>query len=208
MTAQPGEVRFFSSAAEFRRWLAEHGEREHELWVGFYRKDAGKRGMTYSEALDQALCFGWIDGVRLKAGSEAYTNRFSPRQARSAWSAANLRRFEALRAQGAVAPDGIRAFEARDQASSGGSITERSGELAPEFEAQFRANRPAWAYFEQQASSYRRDAVWWVTSAKQQATRERRLAILIADCEAGQRIGVLNPPSRRRAVPGEPENIT
>lgn len=185
----PTDVQHFDSAAEFRAWLDAHGGRVSELWVGFHTKASGRGGLTYSDAVDEALCAGWIDGVRVKPEPDTYANRFSPRKPRSAWSAVNLRRFETLRALGRVAPAGLRAFEARDLDASGYSLAERPTALDPAVEAALRAEPAAWAYFEAQPPAYRRDAAFWVTSAKRDETRERRLATLVADSAAGRRFG-------------------
>lgn len=195
---QSAAVRFFPSAAHFRRWLARNGARATELWVGFHTLASGLGGLTYSEALDEALCYGWIDGVRLKAGADGYTHRFSPRKPHSAWSAANLRRLEALRAGGRIAPAGLRAFEARNAAGSGYALADRSAHLDAAAEAALRAEPRAWAYFSTQPPAYRRDAAWWVMSAKREATRARRLATLVAESAAGRRFGAYGGAARAR----------
>jgi uncharacterized protein YdeI (YjbR/CyaY-like superfamily) len=184
------KVRHFRSSAEFHRWLEANHARATELWVGFYRKEAGRTGMTYPEAVDEALCFGWIDGVRKKVDELSYTNRFSPRSARSIWSAINLKRIEVLRAEGRVTPAGLKALESRDPKRSGlYSFENRPKALGPEYERLFKANPGAWRFFCAQPPSYQRVAIWWVLSAAKEDTRQRRLATLIECSRAGRRIG-------------------
>jgi uncharacterized protein YdeI (YjbR/CyaY-like superfamily) len=186
-------VRFFRSARALRRWLATHAESERELWVGFYTKQSGKGGLTYSEALEEALCFGWIDGVRKKAGADGYMQRFSPRRAHSTWSAANLRRMDALLAAARVTAAGMRVFEARNPERDGYAIADRAATFSAEHEQTLRANKRAWRFFEAQPPWYRRNAAYWVSDAKQEPTRQRRLATLIAACKDGRRVDSLDP---------------
>ncbi|HKV86177.1 MAG TPA: YdeI/OmpD-associated family protein [Ktedonobacterales bacterium] len=182
------EVMFFASSDELRAWFAAHHESATELWVGFYKKGIGKASVTYPEAVDQALCFGWIDGVRRSLGAESYANRFTPRKQASIWSPANIKRVSELADLGLMRPAGMRIFERRDPESAMFYSDEvRNRPLAPEHEAEFRANVAAWAFFQAQSPSYRRTATFWVTSAKQEATRLRRLRILIAESAAGRR---------------------
>ncbi len=190
---------FFASTAEFRSWLEEHHETATELWVGFYKKASGKPSMTWSEAVDQALCFGWIDGVRRSVGADGFANRFTPRKPRSNWSNVNIAKVEALTAQGLMMPAGVRAFELREAAQSGVySFEKRPEALPPEYEAQFREQPAAWVFFEQQPPGYRRLAAHWVTSAKREETRLKRLATLIEDSACGRRIGLLARPADRK----------
>jgi uncharacterized protein YdeI (YjbR/CyaY-like superfamily) len=183
------KVRFFRAAAQFRDWLAVNHERAAELWVGFYRKETGRAGLTYAEALDEALCFGWIDGVRKKVDAVSYTNRFTPRRPRSIWSRVNTRRAEELRAAGRMEPAGLRAFAAREAARTGVYLFENEWpELSPAQRREFRANRPAWKFFCGQPPGYQRLAQAWVASAKRDETQQRRLAQLIADSAAGRRV--------------------
>ena len=175
-----GKPRFFRSAAECRAWLDKHHDTARELWFGFYKKNAGQTGISYREALDEALCFGWIDGLKKRVDDERYMMRFTPRQPKSVWSAVNVRRVEELRKQGLVAPSGLVAFERRDKAKTEQySYERRTRGLDPRYERMFQSNRPAWTFFQSQAPSYRRTATWWVMSAKQEDTRQRRLAALI-----------------------------
>lgn len=193
---------FFPTAAAFRAWLAEHAATEREVWVGFYKKGAGKSGITYPEAVDEALCAGWIDGVRRGLGAESYTNRFTPRKPGSNWSAVNIRRVGELRDLGRMHPAGLAAFERRTSDAGRQYSYENTRGLDGPYEARFRANAAAWAFFEAQPPSYRRVTSWWVLSAKREATRQRRLATLIADSERGERLAGLDRPPR--AVPRTP----
>ena len=189
---------FFRDAAAFRKWLAKHHSSEPELWAGFYKAASGKGGLTYKEAVDEGLCFGWIDGVRKSLDAESYVQRFSPRTAKSYWSAVNTQRAKELITEGRMHAAGVAAFARRDAASSARYSFEReTAELTRAQRSQFKANRAAWAYFQSEAPWYRRVTVHWVTSAKRDETRERRLATLIADCANGHRIrGV---PAKRRS---------
>ena len=185
--------RFFKSPDEFGEWLTRNHDKARELWVGFYRKDSGKGGITYAEALDQALCFGWIDGVRKKVDEVSYTNRFSPRKARSIWSLVNTRRAKELVKLGLMQPPGLKAFEAREAQNTGVySFENRANcKLAPAYQRQFKTNEPAWTFFNAQPPGYRRTVIWWVMSAKRPETQERRLQRLVDLCAKRQRLPLL-----------------
>jgi len=160
--------------------------------VGFYRKDSGKGGITYKQALDEALCFGWIDGVRRRLDEEAYVQRFTPRTAKSYWSAINIARATELKKTGRMHAAGAAAFDRRDKGTAARYSFERqAAQLEPGAEEAFRANRKAWEFFQANAPWYRRVAIHWVTSAKKEETRQRRLETLIRDSAAGRRIGLL-----------------
>jgi uncharacterized protein YdeI (YjbR/CyaY-like superfamily) len=191
------EPTFFPTPDDFRAWLAEHHETADELIVGFYKKATGKPSITWPEAVDEALCFGWIDGIRRTLDEEAYTNRFTPRRKRSNWSKRNIDRVTELTALGRMHPAGLLAFEIRTEANSGGySFERREGAALDEAEAaEFRARAGAWAFFEAQAPWYRRAALHWVVSAKRAETRGKRLATLIEDSASGRTIA----PLTRRA---------
>ena len=181
--------RFFATAANWRAWLEEHHATAPEVVVGFYRKGSRKPSVTWPEAVDQALCFGWIDGIRRRIDDESYSNRFTPRRRASNWSVINVKRVRELRALGLMRPAGLAAFEAREDARTGQYSYEQAGrELEPELEARLRANAEAWRYWQAQPAGYRRTVSHWITSAKQPATRERRLASLIEDSAAGRPI--------------------
>jgi len=187
---------FFGSAAEWRAWLEENHTTAKEVVFGFHKVGTGRAGVTYREALDEALAHGWIDGVR-RGGAEHWTIRFSQRQPKSIWSAVNIRRIDELAALGRMHPAGLAAFEARDVARQKRYSGEnRNVTLAPEYAKQFRADRQAWAWFEAMPPSYRSPATWWVMSAQKEETRRRRLAMLIADSAAGRKIKPLTPPGK------------
>jgi uncharacterized protein YdeI (YjbR/CyaY-like superfamily) len=191
----PVDARFFASPEDFRRWLEENHETASELWVGYYKKGSGRGGMSYAQAVDEALCFGWIDGRVRTIDADSYANRYSPRRSGSIWSAVNVRRVGELRAKGRMHPAGIRAFEARTDARTGVySYENRPADLPEELAASFRRHRAAWEFFSRQTPSYRRQATWWIVSAKRPETRERRLAAVIEKSAAGERIDQLNPP--------------
>jgi uncharacterized protein YdeI (YjbR/CyaY-like superfamily) len=184
---------FFATPERFGAWLEEHHETATELLVGFYKKGSGRPSITWPESVEQALRFGWIDGVRRRVDDERYTIRFTPRKPGSNWSRVNLAKIEALRAAGRMHPAGEAAWAARRSDREGVySFEQRAhARLDAEQEAAFRADRSAWEWFQAQAPSYRRTALHWVTSAKRPETRARRLATLIADSAAGRRIGPL-----------------
>ena len=190
---------FFATPAEFRRWLTQHHRSERELWVGFRKKSSGRPSMTWPESVDEALCFGWIDGVRRSLDTESYVIRFTPRKVGSAWSTVNTRRADELIRAGRMRLAGLRALEARKPEKSGVYSFEQksAARLSAEAEAQFKANPAAWSFFESQPPGYRKTAVWWVRSAKREATRARRLERLIEDSAAGRRVA----PLRRNAAP-------
>ena len=181
---------YFASPAEFRAWLALHHDSERELLVGFHKKGTGRPSMTWAESVDEALCYGWIDGVRRSVDAERYTIRFTPRTASSTWSLVNVRRAEALIESGRMQPAGMRAFEARQPDRTGVYSFEQRAEAALDgaMVERFRANEAAWAFWEAQPPGYRRTATWYVASAKKEETRTRRLDRLIDDSAAGRRI--------------------
>jgi uncharacterized protein YdeI (YjbR/CyaY-like superfamily) len=191
--------RFFRTGAEFRRWLEKNHDRQTELLVGFYKKSSGKGWITYEEALDEALAFGWIDGVRRSVDHERSTIRFTPRRPKSNWSQKNIRRVGELKEMGRMAAPGLAAFERRDTSGAGTySFEQAKPELGPDFERRFRRNRKAWRFWENQPPGYRKAATWWVISAKREETRLRRLDTLIEDSAIGRRVPPLVSPSRRK----------
>jgi uncharacterized protein YdeI (YjbR/CyaY-like superfamily) len=179
---------FFASPEEFYAWLEENHESESELIVGFYKKATGKPTLTWSESVDQALCFGWIDGVRRTLDDESYTIRFTPRKPRSTWSKVNVAKVEKLESEGLMRPAGREAFEARSDDNTGIYAFERArpAELPDEYDKRF--TKAAREFFESQPPGYRRTAIHWVVSAKKEETRERRLGTLIEDSAAGRRL--------------------
>jgi uncharacterized protein YdeI (YjbR/CyaY-like superfamily) len=183
--------RYFATPAAFRRWLEAHHTTHLELLVGFHKLATGQQSsMTWPEAVDEALCFGWIDGVRRSVDEARYSIRFTPRQARSTWSAVNVARVAELTRVGRMHAAGQAAFAARHEARTGTYSYEqrKTAALGAAEERRFRRNRRAWAFFESQAPGYRRTAIWWVISAKRAETQAARLATLISDSEAGVRI--------------------
>jgi uncharacterized protein YdeI (YjbR/CyaY-like superfamily) len=191
---------FFETPEQFRAWLEEHHETESELLVGFYKKGSGRRSITWPESVDQALCFGWIDGVRRSLGDDAYTIRFTPRKRTSNWSLVNVAKVEELTARGLMAPAGLRAYEARTPERTGVYSSERSqpAMLPDEFERDIRANERAWEWFQGRPPGYRKTAMHWVISAKREETRMRRLRQLIECSAEGRNVPPLTRPEARR----------
>ena len=180
---------FFDTPADWRAWLAEHHDKETEVFVGLYKASSGRRAMTWSQAVDEALCFGWIDGVRRGVDDERTSLRFTPRKAKSTWSAVNIGKAERLIAEGLMQPAGLRAYQARTEDNSRiYSFEQKNVKMPGEAEKRLRANKAAWKYWQERPPSYRRVATWWVISAKRPETREKRLVTLIEDCEAGRLI--------------------
>jgi uncharacterized protein YdeI (YjbR/CyaY-like superfamily) len=191
--------KFFASPKEFRSWLAKHHADTAELWVGFHKKATGRPSITWPESVDEALCVGWIDGLRRSIDANSYVIRFTPRKPGSIWSAVNTRRAHALIAEGRMSPSGLRAFDGRDPKKTNLYSFEqrKAAQLDPGLEKRFKANSGAWKFFQSQPEGYRRIAIFYVMSAKQETTRARRLDTLIRDSAAGLRIGLL----RRRPAP-------
>ena len=186
------EPTFFPTPAAFRKWLETNHASATELLVGFYKRGSGKPSITWPESVDQALCFGWIDGVRRRIDDVSYSIRFTPRKQISNWSAINIARVAELTKLGLMRPAGLRAFEQRREDKSAIYSYENAVRtFDPSDEKTFRANRKAWQFFNAQAPSYRRVCIYWVTSAKKEETRARRLATLINDSANGERVGVV-----------------
>jgi len=180
---------FFSNQFEFREWLEQNHEKETELFVGYYKVNSGKPSMTWSESVDQALCFGWIDGVRKSIDDVSYFIRFTKRKPYSIWSAVNIKKVEELKRQGLMKPAGIAAYNLRHESRSKIYAYEKEVvKLSEDFEARFRANKKAWSFFQSLPPSYHKPAINWVMSAKQEATKAKRLEELIRDSEAGRKI--------------------
>ncbi|MGQ0660093.1 YdeI/OmpD-associated family protein [Sphingosinicella sp.] len=179
---------FFPTETDFRRWLAANHDTAAELLVGFWKKGSGKPSIDWPQARDQALCFGWIDGVRKSLGDEAYTIRFTPRRTGSVWSKVNVERFPALKAAGQMTAAGERALQESTGPSGVYAYERPLAALAAEEERQFRRNASAWADWEKRPPGYRKVVLHWVTSAKRPETRAKRLGILIESCAAGQKI--------------------
>lgn len=182
------EPTFFPTAADLRRWLEANHDTAPELLVGFWKKGSGKASIDWPQARDQALCFGWIDGVRRSLGEEAYTIRFTPRRKGSIWSKVNVARYEALTAEGQMTPAGVRAFEENKGKSGVYAYENPVAELTRDEETLFRGNAVAWADWEKKPPGYRRVVLHWITSAKKPETRARRLSTLIESSAAGEKI--------------------
>jgi uncharacterized protein YdeI (YjbR/CyaY-like superfamily) len=191
--------RFFRTAGAFRAWLEKNHDGD-ELLVGFWKKSSGKPSISYAEALDEALCFGWIDGVR-GGGVESHTIRFTPRRAKSKWSAVNVKHVKRLIAAGRMTPAGMKAFDARGEKAGFNYSYETRRPFDPALKAKFESNRRAWAFFTAQPPGYQRIATWWVMNAKQEQTRLRRLGQLIAASAAGRRLaGATGKAKARQAA--------
>jgi uncharacterized protein YdeI (YjbR/CyaY-like superfamily) len=181
---------FFATPAKFGSWLAKHAATETEFIVGFYKKGSGRPSMTWPESVDEALCFGWIDGVRKNIDEQSYQIRFTPRKPTSTWSAINIERVKVLKEQGRMMEAGLIAFSHRREARSKIYSYEQaeSAELEAKQEALFRKNRKAWKFFQAQPTRYRHWMIWRIISAKRPETRQTRLAKLIEASERGQRM--------------------
>jgi len=187
---------FFPTSADLAAWFTGHGDTESELFLGYWKKGTRRPSVTWPESVDEALCVGWIDGVRRRIDDDSYQIRFTPRTTSSTWSVVNIARVTDLAAQGRMRPAGNAAFAARRADRSGIYSFEQQEEprLEDTAERVFRSENVAWAFFVAQAPSYRRAAVWWVVSAKRQVTRDKPLARLVADSGAGRRLAHLTRP--------------
>jgi uncharacterized protein YdeI (YjbR/CyaY-like superfamily) len=193
------KIEFFETAADFRSWLRVHHGKARELAVGFCKKNSGRPSISYFEAVDEALCFGWIDGVRNRIDADTYRVRFTPRKPKSRWSAVNIQRVRKLMEQKKMADAGLEAFAGAESRTRAYSYEQRYEATLDAASAQrFRANKTAWEFFRAQPPSYRRTATFWVISAKKQETREKRLDQLIAESAQRRSIRPLerNPPSQ------------
>jgi uncharacterized protein YdeI (YjbR/CyaY-like superfamily) len=185
---------FFKSQSDFRKWLEEHHATSKELLVGFYKKSSGRRSITWPESVDEALCFGWIDGIRRSLDDISYTIRFTPRRPSSTWSAINIKRVPELIDQRLMRPAGLKAFEARKENKSGIYSYEQRSERLPEtYENKFKKHKTAWAFFQAQPPGYRKTVGWWIVSAKKEETRLKRLTELIEESAQGRRISLFTP---------------
>ena len=194
---EPARPTHFATAEALRSWLAKNHATIGELWIAFYKKSAKKQGTSYAEALDEALCYGWIDGVRYAVDVASYKIRFSPRQPKSIWSLINVRNVERLKKLGRMKEAGLKAYEARQQHRTGiYSFEQKRAGLTAKHKKILRSNPAAWKFYSQQAPWYQRVTGHWVGSAKREETQQRRLAQLIADSAAGRRIARLIPKSK------------
>lgn len=187
-------LKFFPTQVDFRRWLQKYHDKEKVLWVGYYKKSTGKQSITWPESVDEALCFGWIDGIRKSIDKEAYKIRFTPRKPTSIWSARNLERFVAMEEEGKMKPAGRKARTHKQEKRSKRYSYEREKvKLTKEYVEAFRANKKAWKFFSSLPPSVKKPSIWYVMIAKREDTRLRRLDTLISCSEEGTRI----PPLRR-----------
>lgn len=185
----PTDITHFAMPAELQKWFAKHHTSAQELWVGFHKRGSGKPSITWPESVDEALCVGWIDGVRKSLGEESYVIRFTPRKPTSTWSVVNVNRVAVLTVEGRMQPAGVAAFEARSNAKTGiYSFEQEAPELAAADARLFKKNKAAWKFFEAQPPGYRRQMSWRVTSAKREETRAKRLQILIDASASGTRL--------------------
>jgi uncharacterized protein YdeI (YjbR/CyaY-like superfamily) len=184
------DILFFATPGDFRKWLKAHHGSAGELWVGFYKKDSGRPSITWPESVDEALCVGWIDGLRKTIDAESYKIRFTPRKKTSNWSAVNIGRVRELTKLGRMRPAGVKAFELRKDEKSGIYAYEnrKSAVLGKAEEKLFRARPRAWDFFQRQPAGYRKLTTWWVISAKREETKKKRLEKLISESEAGRRL--------------------
>jgi len=181
---------FFPTPKHFRSWLAKNHDGADCLWVGYYRKDSARRSITWPESVDEALCFGWIDGIRKKVDDISYKVRFTPRRPKSIWSAVNIGRVAALTAEDRMRPPGVAAFARREEQKSRRYSFENraTAKLSPADQREFRCDSLAWKFFKSQPPGYQRLAAWWIISAKRTETRRARLERLIAVSRARRRI--------------------
>ena len=190
--------KFFTTPEKFREWLEKNHASANELEIGFYKKSSGKKSITYAEALDEALCFGWIDGVRRSLDETSYQQRFTPRRARSIWSLVNVKHIERLKKEGKMHAAGLAAYEQRDPKRTGIYAFENAPrEISAEYEKEFRKTKGAWEYFQTYPPYLKKTVSYWVMSAKKEETRSARLQRLIESCAKGERIGVL--PSKAKS---------
>ena len=189
--------RFFPTPAQFRDWLAQHHATADELLVGYYKKDSGKLSITWPESVDQALCFGWIDGIRRRIDDISYSIRFTPRRPRSVWSAINIKRAEVLQREGQMQPAGLKAYRARQENRSGiYSYEQRSANLEAPYDQLLKEHKAAWTFFQAQPAFYRKAVCWWIVSAKKEQTRLKRLEKLMNCSAQGERIPEMRPADR------------
>ncbi len=190
---------FFRTPDEFHKWLAKHHDTTDQLQVGYYKKDTGKPSITWPESVDEALCYGWIDGIRKSIDDSRYTIRFTPRRPGSIWSSVNIGRAKELIKQGRMQPAGLSAYEARRENKSGiYSYEQRPAELVEPYNRLLKKNKAAWSFFQQQPPSYRKVINWWIVCAKKEETRLKRLERLEAFSAKGQRLPEMTAGKKAR----------
>jgi len=191
---EPKNIKFFKTTEAFRKWLEKNHNKKDELWLGYYKKASGKTSVTYKEALEEVLCFGWIDGISRSIDEEKYCQRYTPRRKGSIWSAVNIKKAEELIKNGKMHSSGLHFYKNRDPKKAGlYSFEQKEIKFPTALLKMLKANKKAWEYFSQLPPGYRKTSTWWVISAKQEETRQRRMKTLIADSEAGRRIALLIP---------------
>lgn len=180
---------FFKTPSDFRKWLEKHHESSKELLVGFYKKGSGRASITWPESVDEALCFGWIDGIRRSIDDSSYSIRFTPRKAISTWSVVNIKRAQELIDERLMKPAGLKAFQARKEYRSGiYSYEQRSEKLPDPYATIFKQNKKAWDFFQAQSPWYRKTLGWWIVGAKREETRLKRLATLMEESASGRKM--------------------
>ncbi len=193
------KVTSFRSPSDLRKWFEKHHLTAGELRVGYYKKSSGKPSITWPESVDEALCFGWIDGIRNSIDDISYTIRFTPRKPGSTWSAVNTRRARKLKADGLMRPAGLQAFQRRKENKSGiYSYEQRSDKFDEPYASKLKRNKAAWVFFQSRPPLYRKGAIWWVVSAKKEETRLKRLEKLIEDSADGRTISPFSPKKPAR----------
>ncbi|PWT94484.1 MAG: bacteriocin-protection protein [Blastocatellia bacterium] len=191
--------KFFTSAAAFRKWLEQNHKKKSELWVGFHKKSSGKKSITYPQALDEALCYGWIDGLRKNVSPDSYKIRFTPRKASSIWSNINVAHVERLKKESRMQAAGLAAYSLRDPERTGiYSFEKELAEFSTQFKKRFEANKNAWQFFNEQSPYIKKLCVHWVMSAKREETRVRRLEQLIEKTAKGERVGVIESKPNKK----------
>lgn len=195
---EPSNIKFFKTAADLRKWFEKYHAKKDELWLGYYKKNSGKPSVKYGEAVDQALCFGWIDGIAKGIDEDKYCQRFTPRRKGSIWSAINHKKVEQLIKNKQMTAAGLKVYNERDKKKTNlYSFEQDKHELPLKYEKKFKANKTAWGNFHKFPPSYRKPAIWWVISAKQDETQMRRLDTLIEDSGNGLRIKQLRPLKKK-----------
>jgi uncharacterized protein YdeI (YjbR/CyaY-like superfamily) len=186
---------FFATKSELRKWFDKNHNHAKELWVGYYKTSTGKQSITWPESVDEALCYGWIDGVRKSIDGMSYKIRFTPRKTKSIWSAVNILKAEELIKKGLMKPAGLAVYEKREESRSRIYSFEQENIVLDKLSDKvFKSHKTAWKFFQSQPSSYRRAALWWVISSRQDITRQKRLNTLISDSESGRRLKHLTRP--------------
>jgi len=193
------DVKYFKTQNDFRKWFEKNHKKAGELWVGYYKKSTGKPSIDWPHSVDEALCFGWIDGIRKSIDESSYKIRFTPRKPGSHWSAVNIKKIEELKKQGFVKPEGLKAFNMRkEEKSAMASYENKDRSFDEQYESMIKKNKKAWEYFKSQPLWYQRTAGWWIMSAKKEETRLKRLAILIDDSQNKKTIAPLKKPGKQQ----------